>query len=94
MGWADLSLLILFGDFLNAVILGFSLEPCRLLLIIFVLITRPERIRISFTAAFFERDNISVGVLPEPHAAVVRSLMRQIEGSRMTAFFPNKHRSP
>ena len=86
--------MIFFGAFLNAVILRFSFESRRLLLVIFVLMTRPEPVRVSFTSAFFERNNISVAVLPKPHAAVVHSLMSQIEGSRMTVFPPNKHCSP
>ena len=82
-------LLIFFWAFLNAVILRFSLESRCLLLVIFVLITGPERVRVGFASAFFERDNISVAVLSEPHAAVVHSLMSQTEGWRMTSFPPN-----
>ena len=87
-------LLIFFRAFLNAVVLRLSLESRRLALVIFVLIARPERIRVGFASAFFERDNISFAVLSEPHTAVIHSLMSQIEGSRVTAFPPNKHHSP
>src|SRR5215471_1118209 len=86
--------LMFLAEQLNRVIQSFSLKPRLLLCISLVFPTGAERLRVGFAPAFFERDNISVAVLSEPHAAVVHSLMKQIEGSRMTAFPPNKHHSP
>ena len=64
-------LLTVFAPILDAVIMRFSFESRRLPLVTFEHRTRPERIRVGFTSAIFERDNIAVAILSELHPAVI-----------------------
>jgi len=62
---------MLLAAFLNAVISSLGDKPRRLGRVSVMHPTRSECIRLGFASACFERDDDSVAVLPELHAAVL-----------------------
>ena len=66
--------MIFFAACLNAVKYSFSLKSRRLLFVSLVHPARLECIRVGFASTFFERDDCSVAIFSELHAAVFHRL--------------------